>query len=82
MVPLSYTLVWGCLSVCVSICVVWETGLSTLSPSASGRRKDRKSRKSIFGTVPGRSGGSPGEVVTLGRTPGKGTYGRAFPDDP
>uniref|UniRef100_A0A674A2X5 Phosphoinositide phospholipase C n=1 Tax=Salmo trutta TaxID=8032 RepID=A0A674A2X5_SALTR len=47
-------------------------GLSTLSPSASGRRKDRKSRKSIFGTVPGRSGGSPGEVVTLGRTPGKG----------
>uniref|UniRef100_A0A8C7QJT0 Phosphoinositide phospholipase C n=1 Tax=Oncorhynchus mykiss TaxID=8022 RepID=A0A8C7QJT0_ONCMY len=47
-------------------------GLSTLSPSASGRRKDRKSRKSIFGTVPGRSGGSPGEAVTLGRTPGKG----------
>lgn len=77
MVPLSYTLVWGCLSVCVSICVVWETGLSTLSPSASGRRKDRKNRKSVFGMDPGRSGSSPKEAV-----PGKGTYGRAFPFDP
>uniref|UniRef100_A0A3P8XGD7 Phosphoinositide phospholipase C n=1 Tax=Esox lucius TaxID=8010 RepID=A0A3P8XGD7_ESOLU len=47
-------------------------GLSTLSPLASGRGKDRKSRKSIFGTTSARSGGSPGESVTLGRTPGKG----------
>ncbi|XP_066521080.1 1-phosphatidylinositol 4,5-bisphosphate phosphodiesterase epsilon-1 isoform X2 [Hoplias malabaricus] len=44
-------------------------GLSTLSPSCSGRGKDRKSRKSIFGAGPGR--GSPGEPVTLVRGPGK-----------
>ncbi|KAI4893550.1 hypothetical protein NFI96_004194 [Prochilodus magdalenae] len=44
-------------------------GLSTLSPSGSGRGKDRKSRKSIFGTAPVR--GSPGEPVTLVRGPGK-----------
>ncbi|CAB1338063.1 unnamed protein product, partial [Coregonus sp. 'balchen'] len=43
-------------------------GLSTLSHSASGRRKDRKNRKSIFAMDPGRSGGSPREAV-----PGKGT---------
>ncbi|KAL0984148.1 hypothetical protein UPYG_G00137700 [Umbra pygmaea] len=47
-------------------------GLSTVSSLASGRGKDRKSRKSIFGTTPARIGGSPGEPVTLGRTPGKG----------
>uniref|UniRef100_A0A8B9KGT5 Phosphoinositide phospholipase C n=1 Tax=Astyanax mexicanus TaxID=7994 RepID=A0A8B9KGT5_ASTMX len=46
-------------------------GLSTLSPIGPGRAKDRKSRKSIFGTVPVR--GSPGEPVTLVRGPGKGT---------
>ncbi|XP_051770062.1 1-phosphatidylinositol 4,5-bisphosphate phosphodiesterase epsilon-1 isoform X3 [Ctenopharyngodon idella] len=44
-------------------------GLSTLSPSGSGRGKDRKSRKSIFGSAPVR--GSPGEPVTLVRAPGK-----------
>uniref|UniRef100_A0A671KIU2 Phosphoinositide phospholipase C n=1 Tax=Sinocyclocheilus anshuiensis TaxID=1608454 RepID=A0A671KIU2_9TELE len=44
-------------------------GLSTLSPSGSGRGKDRKSRKSIFGSAPAR--GSPGEPVTLVRAPGK-----------
>lgn len=44
-------------------------GLSTLSPSASTRGKDRKSRKSIFGSAPAR--GSPGEPVTLVRAPGK-----------
>ncbi|KAG7492782.1 hypothetical protein MATL_G00017850 [Megalops atlanticus] len=45
-------------------------GLSTLTPSGSGRGKDRKSRKSIFGNNPGKS--SPGEPVTLVRAPGKG----------
>ncbi|KAJ8365681.1 hypothetical protein SKAU_G00145120 [Synaphobranchus kaupii] len=45
-------------------------GLSTLTPSGSGRGKDRKSRKSIFGTNPGKS---PGEPVTLVRAPGKGS---------
>uniref|UniRef100_A0A8C1E7E4 Phosphoinositide phospholipase C n=1 Tax=Cyprinus carpio carpio TaxID=630221 RepID=A0A8C1E7E4_CYPCA len=44
-------------------------GLSTLSPSGSGRGKDRKSRKSIFGSAPAR--GCPGEPVTLVRAPGK-----------
>ncbi|XP_076856802.1 1-phosphatidylinositol 4,5-bisphosphate phosphodiesterase epsilon-1 isoform X2 [Brachyhypopomus gauderio] len=44
-------------------------GLSTLSPSGSGRGKDRKSRKSIFGNAPIR--GSPGEAVTLVRGSGK-----------
>lgn len=44
-------------------------GLSTLSPSGSGRGKERKSRKSIFGSAPAR--GSPGEPVTLVRAPGK-----------
>uniref|UniRef100_A0A9J7X4B7 Phosphoinositide phospholipase C n=1 Tax=Cyprinus carpio carpio TaxID=630221 RepID=A0A9J7X4B7_CYPCA len=43
--------------------------LSTLSPSGSGRGKDRKSRKSIFGSAPAR--GCPGEPVTLVRAPGK-----------
>uniref|UniRef100_A0A8C7R732 Phosphoinositide phospholipase C n=1 Tax=Oncorhynchus mykiss TaxID=8022 RepID=A0A8C7R732_ONCMY len=43
-------------------------GLSTLSHSASGRRKDRKNKKSVFGMDPGRSGGSPREAV-----PGKGS---------
>ncbi|KAJ8264365.1 hypothetical protein GJAV_G00148300 [Gymnothorax javanicus] len=46
-------------------------GLSTLTPSGSGRAKDRKCRKSIFGTNPGKS--SPGECVTLVRAPGKGS---------
>uniref|UniRef100_A0A3B5LLJ8 Phosphoinositide phospholipase C n=1 Tax=Xiphophorus couchianus TaxID=32473 RepID=A0A3B5LLJ8_9TELE len=47
-------------------------GLSTLSPSGSGRGKDRgKSRKSIFGTAPSRCGAT-GEVTTQSRTPGKG----------
>lgn len=75
MVPLSHGLVLHShlsLSVCGG-----ETGLSTLSHSASGRRKDRKNRKSVFGMDPGRSGSSPKEAV-----PGKGTYGRAFPFDP
>ncbi|XP_057214152.1 1-phosphatidylinositol 4,5-bisphosphate phosphodiesterase epsilon-1 isoform X3 [Triplophysa rosa] len=56
-------------------------GLSTLSPSASGRGKDRKSRKSIFGSAPAR--GSPGEPVTLVRAPGKAAVdgGRANWDD-
>lgn len=53
---------------CVFVCV-WELGLSTLSPLGSGRGKDRKSRKSIFGSAPAR--GSPGEPVTLIRAPGK-----------
>uniref|UniRef100_A0A8C3AG71 Phosphoinositide phospholipase C n=1 Tax=Cyclopterus lumpus TaxID=8103 RepID=A0A8C3AG71_CYCLU len=52
-------------------------GLSTLSPAGSGRGKDRgKSRKSIFGTAPPRCS-STGEVMTQGRTPGKGTQGGA-----
>ncbi|KAF7668924.1 hypothetical protein LDENG_00276200 [Lucifuga dentata] len=47
-------------------------GLSTLSPSGSGRGKDRgKSRKSIFGTAPVRCG-TTGEVTVQNRTPGKG----------
>ncbi|XP_023196734.1 1-phosphatidylinositol 4,5-bisphosphate phosphodiesterase epsilon-1 isoform X2 [Xiphophorus maculatus] len=47
-------------------------GLSTLSPSGSGRGKDRgKSRKSIFGTAPSRCGAT-GEVTTQSRAPGKG----------
>ncbi|XP_058477625.1 1-phosphatidylinositol 4,5-bisphosphate phosphodiesterase epsilon-1 [Solea solea] len=47
-------------------------GLSTLSPSGSGRGKDRgKSRKSIFGTAPTRCS-TTGEITTLSRTPGKG----------
>lgn len=46
-------------------------GLSTLSPSASNRGKDRgKSRKSIFGTAPQRC--TPGEAGSQGRTQGKG----------
>uniref|UniRef100_A0A3B4C9C4 Phosphoinositide phospholipase C n=1 Tax=Pygocentrus nattereri TaxID=42514 RepID=A0A3B4C9C4_PYGNA len=44
-------------------------GLSTLSLPGSGRGKDRKSRKSIFGAAPVR--GNPGEPVTLVRGPGK-----------
>ncbi|XP_047233215.1 1-phosphatidylinositol 4,5-bisphosphate phosphodiesterase epsilon-1 isoform X3 [Girardinichthys multiradiatus] len=47
-------------------------GLSTLSPSGSGRGKDRgKSRKSIFGTAPSRCSAT-GEVTAQSRTPGKG----------
>ncbi|XP_035468338.2 1-phosphatidylinositol 4,5-bisphosphate phosphodiesterase epsilon-1 isoform X3 [Scophthalmus maximus] len=47
-------------------------GLSTLSPTGSGRGKDRgKSRKSIFGTAPARCS-TTGEVTTQSRTPGKG----------
>ncbi|XP_066549709.1 1-phosphatidylinositol 4,5-bisphosphate phosphodiesterase epsilon-1 isoform X3 [Amia ocellicauda] len=45
-------------------------GLSTLTPSASGRGKERKTRKSIFGTNPGKA--SPGEAMTLVRGSGKG----------
>ncbi|XP_077406391.1 1-phosphatidylinositol 4,5-bisphosphate phosphodiesterase epsilon-1 isoform X2 [Vanacampus margaritifer] len=46
-------------------------GLSTLSPSGSGRGKDRgKCRKSIFGTAPARSGPA-GEVAAQSRAPGK-----------
>ncbi|XP_026877695.2 1-phosphatidylinositol 4,5-bisphosphate phosphodiesterase epsilon-1 isoform X4 [Electrophorus electricus] len=62
--------------------VKFPGGLSTLSPSGSGRGKDRKSRKSIFGNAPIR--GSPGEPVTLVRGSGKalveGT--RASVDEP
>ncbi|XP_053307254.1 1-phosphatidylinositol 4,5-bisphosphate phosphodiesterase epsilon-1 isoform X2 [Spea bombifrons] len=46
-------------------------GLSTLNPYGSGRGKERKSRKSIFGNNPGRT--SPGEPTTLAKTSGKGT---------
>ncbi|XP_037134464.1 1-phosphatidylinositol 4,5-bisphosphate phosphodiesterase epsilon-1 isoform X4 [Syngnathus acus] len=46
-------------------------GLSTLSPSGSGRGKDRgKSRKSIFGTAPARCGPT-GEVSAQSRATGK-----------
>ncbi|XP_015230727.1 PREDICTED: 1-phosphatidylinositol 4,5-bisphosphate phosphodiesterase epsilon-1 isoform X2 [Cyprinodon variegatus] len=46
-------------------------GLSTLSPSGSGRGKDRgKSRKSIFGTAPSRCS-TTGEVTAQSRTSGK-----------
>ncbi|KAL4640064.1 1-phosphatidylinositol 4,5-bisphosphate phosphodiesterase epsilon-1 [Arapaima gigas] len=44
-------------------------GLSTLTPSGSGRGKDRKSRKSIFGNNAGKA--SPGETMTLLRAQGK-----------
>ncbi|XP_058840982.1 1-phosphatidylinositol 4,5-bisphosphate phosphodiesterase epsilon-1 isoform X1 [Acipenser ruthenus] len=47
-------------------------GLSTLTPSGSGRGKERKSRKSIFGTNPGKM--SPGESMTLVRASGKGSF--------
>ncbi|XP_015201851.2 1-phosphatidylinositol 4,5-bisphosphate phosphodiesterase epsilon-1 isoform X3 [Lepisosteus oculatus] len=47
-------------------------GLSTLDPSTSGRGKERKSKKSIFGTNPGKT--SPGESMTLVRASGKGTF--------
>ncbi|XP_063817712.1 1-phosphatidylinositol 4,5-bisphosphate phosphodiesterase epsilon-1 isoform X4 [Pseudophryne corroboree] len=46
-------------------------GLSTLNPCGSGRGKERKSRKSIFGNNPGRT--SPGEPTALAKTSGKGT---------
>ncbi|XP_041117060.1 1-phosphatidylinositol 4,5-bisphosphate phosphodiesterase epsilon-1-like isoform X3 [Polyodon spathula] len=46
-------------------------GLSTLTPSGSGRGKERKSRKSIFGTNPGKI---PGESMTLVRASGKGSF--------
>ncbi|XP_075468923.1 1-phosphatidylinositol 4,5-bisphosphate phosphodiesterase epsilon-1 isoform X5 [Ascaphus truei] len=46
-------------------------GLSTFNACGSGRGKDRKSRKSIFGNNPGRT--SPGEPTTLAKTSGKGT---------
>ncbi|KAM4636939.1 1-phosphatidylinositol 4,5-bisphosphate phosphodiesterase epsilon-1 [Discoglossus pictus] len=45
-------------------------GLSTLNPYGSGRGKERKSRKSIFGNNPGRT--SPGESSSLAKTSGKG----------
>uniref|UniRef100_A0A8C5PIJ9 Phosphoinositide phospholipase C n=1 Tax=Leptobrachium leishanense TaxID=445787 RepID=A0A8C5PIJ9_9ANUR len=44
-------------------------GLTTLNPYGSGRGKERKSRKSIFGNNPGRT--SPGETTTLAKTSGK-----------
>ncbi|KAG8435246.1 hypothetical protein GDO86_013265 [Hymenochirus boettgeri] len=46
-------------------------GLSTLNPCGSGRGKERKSRKSIFGNNPGRT--SPGEPTALAKTSGKGS---------
>ncbi|MGH0117316.1 UNVERIFIED_CONTAM: hypothetical protein FKN15_013839, partial [Acipenser sinensis] len=46
-------------------------GLSTLTPSGSGRGKERKSRKSIFGTNPGKI---PGESMTLVKASGKGSF--------
>ncbi|XP_073541670.1 1-phosphatidylinositol 4,5-bisphosphate phosphodiesterase epsilon-1 isoform X2 [Phyllobates terribilis] len=46
-------------------------GLSTLNPCGSGRGKDRRGRKSIFGNNPGRT--SPGEPTTQAKTSGKGT---------
>ncbi|XP_056386205.1 1-phosphatidylinositol 4,5-bisphosphate phosphodiesterase epsilon-1 isoform X5 [Hyla sarda] len=46
-------------------------GLSTLNPCGSGRGKERRGRKSIFGNNPGRT--SPGEPTTLAKTSGKGT---------
>ncbi|NXS93744.1 PLCE1 phosphodiesterase, partial [Jacana jacana] len=45
-------------------------GLSTLNPSGSSRGKERKSRKSIFGTNAGRL--SPGESAALAKASGKG----------
>ncbi|XP_077310358.1 1-phosphatidylinositol 4,5-bisphosphate phosphodiesterase epsilon-1 isoform X4 [Lithobates pipiens] len=45
-------------------------GLTTLNPCGSGRGKERKSRKSIFGNNPGRT--SPGETTTLAKTSGRG----------
>ncbi|TRY59920.1 hypothetical protein DNTS_013444 [Danionella cerebrum] len=65
-VPCSHDLTYVCLSL-----GAWEPGLSTLSPSNSRRGKDRKGRKSLFGSTPAR--GSPGEPVTLVRAPGKAT---------
>ncbi|XP_053161906.1 1-phosphatidylinositol 4,5-bisphosphate phosphodiesterase epsilon-1 isoform X2 [Hemicordylus capensis] len=47
-------------------------GLSTLNPSGSSRGKERKSRKSIFGSNPGRL--SPGEPAMLARASGKGAF--------
>nr|XP_023698097.1 1-phosphatidylinositol 4,5-bisphosphate phosphodiesterase epsilon-1 isoform X2 [Paramormyrops kingsleyae] len=44
-------------------------GLSTLTPSGSGRGKDRKSRKSIFGNNPGKT--NPGDPMTPPRAQGK-----------
>ncbi|XP_040290665.1 1-phosphatidylinositol 4,5-bisphosphate phosphodiesterase epsilon-1 isoform X3 [Bufo bufo] len=56
-------------------------GLSTLNPSGSGRGKDRRVRKSIFGNNPGRT--SPGEPTTLAKTSGKGTAEtRQSPEEP
>ncbi|NWW54253.1 PLCE1 phosphodiesterase, partial [Pedionomus torquatus] len=47
-------------------------GLSTLNPSGSSRGKERKSRKSIFGTTAGRL--SPGESAALAKASGKGPF--------
>nr|XP_005991625.1 PREDICTED: 1-phosphatidylinositol 4,5-bisphosphate phosphodiesterase epsilon-1 isoform X2 [Latimeria chalumnae] len=47
-------------------------GLSTLNPAGSSRGKERKSRKSIFGTNPGRM--SPGETTSLAKASGKGSF--------
>ncbi|XP_039628042.1 1-phosphatidylinositol 4,5-bisphosphate phosphodiesterase epsilon-1 isoform X3 [Polypterus senegalus] len=46
-------------------------GLSTLTPPGSGRGKERKSRKYIFGANPGKM--SPGESMTLVKASGKGS---------
>uniref|UniRef100_A0A8C4RUG4 Phosphoinositide phospholipase C n=1 Tax=Erpetoichthys calabaricus TaxID=27687 RepID=A0A8C4RUG4_ERPCA len=46
-------------------------GLSTLTPPGSGRGKERKSRKYIFGANPGKM--SPGESITLVKGSGKGS---------
>ncbi|XP_029466577.1 1-phosphatidylinositol 4,5-bisphosphate phosphodiesterase epsilon-1 [Rhinatrema bivittatum] len=56
-------------------------GLSTLNPCGSGRGKERKSRKSIFGNNPGRT--SPGEPTALAKASGKGsTEGRQSWEEP
>uniref|UniRef100_A0A3B3RTX7 Phosphoinositide phospholipase C n=1 Tax=Paramormyrops kingsleyae TaxID=1676925 RepID=A0A3B3RTX7_9TELE len=52
-------------------------GLSTLTPSGSGRGKDRKSRKSIFGNNPGKT--NPGDPMTPPRAQGKGTQAAPAP---
>ncbi|XP_075390109.1 1-phosphatidylinositol 4,5-bisphosphate phosphodiesterase epsilon-1 isoform X2 [Tenrec ecaudatus] len=47
-------------------------GLSTLNASGSGRGKERKSRKSIFGNTPGRM--SPGETASFNKPSGKSSF--------
>ncbi|KAL4641012.1 1-phosphatidylinositol 4,5-bisphosphate phosphodiesterase epsilon-1 [Arapaima gigas] len=47
-------------------------GFSTLTPLGSGTGKDRKGRKPIFGSSPGKS--SPGDAKTLACISGKGVF--------